>query len=754
MKKIKILSIIILYFFSNNIYPQYVFLDETFGQNGITSIPIAGRLSQIKYDLTGNIIAIGTNSITGYRNTVIIKTDAHGILDENFGTGGILSLGDFYAAVADLKITNENKILYAGTTPPYLFLKQFNEDGSLDESFGNNGTIIVNPEGIRSICIENDDYFVIGKTVNNRHWVSKYYYNGEIDESFGDNGSVDLGKDVLGINPRTVYILNDQSILVAGHTYDTSPTYNAKIVVCKLTQTGEIITDFANNGIFKTDLIYDSNIVLDESILSIFEDSSGNLILTGFARNYFYNNIYIGKLLSNGTIDATFGENGFVFYEGGGYFPTKTILYEDLYLIGVDAKIRCLNNDGTLNTAFHDNGLFIFENFLLGDIQLQGTDKFIAGGRSGDYYYGNYLLARLDTMIKPLRANAGGDHHFCFSADLIQTQLGGSPTAVRGKPPYTYYWWSAPENLLSEDEVIKANPTINHSGGIRVYVEITDAEENMALDSAVISMSQIPYTFLISPDYLPVEHHILQGDSVWITIDAIVHIADNSTCRWEPAAGLENCNVCNGFWAKPEITTSYFLSVTDEYGCSENVSPFGNTPIYKINVTSNDATLSNLTVSAGELEPTFNSDILNYTVNVVEVEEITITAIPTNSNAAVTGTGTFTLEIGQNNFTINIIAEDEITEINYTILVNNLLSIAETEMSSVTIYPNPTTGELTIDNGELRIENVEVFDIYGSKLSSHHLITSSSHHLINISHLPAGTYFLRLDGIILKVIKK
>ena len=67
------------------------------------------------------------------------------------------------------------------------------------------------------------------------------------------------------------------------------------------------------------------------------------------------------------------------------------------------------------------------------------------------------------------------------------------------------------------------------------------------------------------------------------------------------------------------------------------------------------------------------------------------------------------------------------------------------------IYPNPTTGELRIENGEfgirnyeLGIMNVEIFDIYGRKQSSHHLITSSSNHLINISHLPAGIYFITI----------
>ena len=77
--------------------------------------------------------------------------------------------------------------------------------------------------------------------------------------------------------------------------------------------------------------------------------------------------------------------------------------------------------------------------------------------------------------------------------------------------------------------------------------------------------------------------------------------------------------------------------------------------------------------------------------------------------------------------------------------------------ASLRIYPNPTTGELTINNEQLIINNVEIFDVYGRKLSSHHLITSSSNHQINISHLPAGIYFVKVtteQGVFVeKVIK-
>jgi len=88
---------------------------------------------------------------------------------------------------------------------------------------------------------------------------------------------------------------------------------------------------------------------------------------------------------------------------------------------------------------------------------------------------------------------------------------------------------------------------------------------------------------------------------------------------------------------------------------------------------------------------------------------------------------------------LTLCATEAYTEI---VLIGNLvLQISENTVPAFTVYPNPTTGELKIKNEELKIENIEIYDITGRNISSHHLITSSSYHL-NISHLPAGIYVM------------
>jgi hypothetical protein len=73
------------------------------------------------------------------------------------------------------------------------------------------------------------------------------------------------------------------------------------------------------------------------------------------------------------------------------------------------------------------------------------------------------------------------------------------------------------------------------------------------------------------------------------------------------------------------------------------------------------------------------------------------------------------------------------------------------------IYPNPTTGELTVCGMRCEVGGIEIYDVYGRNVSSNHLINTSSNHLINISNLANGVYFLRIQteqGVITKKVVK
>jgi len=94
------------------------------------------------------------------------------------------------------------------------------------------------------------------------------------------------------------------------------------------------------------------------------------------------------------------------------------------------------------------------------------------------------------------------------------------------------------------------------------------------------------------------------------------------------------------------------------------------------------------------------------------------------------------------------------SSIKSNIATNKPLAIDESvAISNITIYPNPTTGVLRIENGELRIINVEIFDVLGQKVLSP-MSSMSPETVIDISHLTAGLYFLKINTEVGQVIKK
>ena len=89
-----------------------------------------------------------------------------------------------------------------------------------------------------------------------------------------------------------------------------------------------------------------------------------------------------------------------------------------------------------------------------------------------------------------------------------------------------------------------------------------------------------------------------------------------------------------------------------------------------------------------------------------------------------------------------------------TISVTSTTGISEMTDYGLRIYPNPTKGELKIENGELKIKNVEIVDISGKIIINYQLSTVNS---IDISHLPPGIYFVKMtteNGVVTQKIVK
>ena len=76
-------------------------------------------------------------------------------------------------------------------------------------------------------------------------------------------------------------------------------------------------------------------------------------------------------------------------------------------------------------------------------------------------------------------------------------------------------------------------------------------------------------------------------------------------------------------------------------------------------------------------------------------------------------------------------------------------------LMSTAIYPNPTTGQFTIENSELRIENVEVYDVYGKLIKT--VKVEDYKAIVDLTANASGIYFARIitdKGMVTKQIVK
>ena len=83
------------------------------------------------------------------------------------------------------------------------------------------------------------------------------------------------------------------------------------------------------------------------------------------------------------------------------------------------------------------------------------------------------------------------------------------------------------------------------------------------------------------------------------------------------------------------------------------------------------------------------------------------------------------------------------------------VGISEPVRSKLVVYPNPTIGELRIEVAGQARNDVEIFDIFGRKQKAESRKQNGEKEMgMDISHLPAGVYFLRIGGETVKVVKQ
>lgn len=180
------------------------------------------------------------------------------------------------------------------------------------------------------------------------------------------------------------------------------------------------------------------------------------------------------------------------------------------------------------------------------------------------------------SLFSQLVADAGKDKIVCVDwHGIIDTiSIGGDPAAFGGTPPYTYIWETEYTYTISSFSVTYTasdflndttipNPEVIFAFGdtIEFTLKVVDSENNTVYDTTNIYFNYFGSTL----GYLV--HYIYAGDSVFLSgghnigggIPPFEYL-------WRPNHGLTDSTSLS-FWAKPEYSVNYYITLTDSAGC-------------------------------------------------------------------------------------------------------------------------------------------------------------------------------------------
>lgn len=331
-------------------------IDSSFGNQGqlqVGGILELGNHNSMIVDDSGRILVLSGNYVLGESNFMLYRYTSEGLPDNTFGISGChrYYINQPYASARLIKVRPDGKMLISGVldSDEFVFITCIAPDGIIDDSYGQNGTIIVPIdmfEGPKfyTIGIQPDNKVVIAGTFNNYYQRDIYCIrideNGTIDNQFGTNGKV-----TLDFNENKEYwvdlVVQPDSKIVISCTEDTG---SGDFAVARFNTNGQLDNTFGEGGKRVIDL-YCGGV---DYCRSICLQIDGKILLTGESYcNYYYKyDFSLVSLNPDGSMDSDFGNNGVVeidfnFLKDG---AVKSVIQDDNRIITIGSG-QIANND-------------------------------------------------------------------------------------------------------------------------------------------------------------------------------------------------------------------------------------------------------------------------------------------------------------------------------------------------------------------------------------------------------------------------
>jgi uncharacterized delta-60 repeat protein len=291
-------------------------LDTTFGTDGIVvTTTTQGAVSSMAVQPDGKIVLAGYHSNNSQTDFQVVRYLTDGSLDPSFGSGGIVitDISGNNDGAESIVVQADGKIVAAGDArfgiQDDVAVVRYNEDGSLDPTFGNGGIVTTDigndDERGKSVAIQTDGKIVVAATyyngITNNFAVIRYKTNGVPDPGFDNDGIAIIDSGLT----TSMLLQPDGRIIVAGSA-------NFDFCMVGFRTNGMTDSTFGINGKVLTDFENDN-----DAISSLVMQPDGKIIAVGSAED-FGDEPAVARYLANGELDPSYGTNGKVITSLGG----------------------------------------------------------------------------------------------------------------------------------------------------------------------------------------------------------------------------------------------------------------------------------------------------------------------------------------------------------------------------------------------------------------------------------------------------
>ena len=297
-------------------------LDPSFGAGGKATSQLNGGdgAHAVALQPDGKVVVAGSTEGSGGLDFRVARLNTDGSLDNSFGGNGSVAIdfqNSFDNAMA-VAIQSDGKIVVSGYTESSgtsnIAVSRCNQNGSLDATFGSGGKVVTalnKVDSVSSMAIQPDGKIIVGGSLvdptSNDFLLVRFNTDGSLDNSFGTNG-VTTRDFFSGADAITALQLQpDGKIVAAGTTEDSAPSKAWGLA--RFNTDGTRDASFGAGSGATVRFVGDHT---DDTPKGVALQPNGKIVVAGFCKSggFTGEDFAVGRYNADGSVDTTFGSDG------------------------------------------------------------------------------------------------------------------------------------------------------------------------------------------------------------------------------------------------------------------------------------------------------------------------------------------------------------------------------------------------------------------------------------------------------------